>query len=552
MSDLSFNAEDFIETLLRDGKLSKIDRLKLKQYSEATPNADYVSIILASSLISEESLCSALADFVGGEAVLNIYGVSLSHDIYDIDISKAIKEEILPTIDENNTLVYLMTNPFNQRAIDLLNEWSDGKEFGISICTKALFAHIIEANSNILYGDTDGATDVKSHDEIRLLLEKTIVDAIRARASDIRMFSQGDSGTITFRIDGDLVKYRDIDLVTLTRLSEEVESPATTEVSDTNRDVPRTGILTTVIDKITYELRVNFIPTRNGIDTNLRFLYKDNFDITALGMEPDRLRIIEKFPVRESGLILFVGATGSGKSTTLYSLLDLVRAGNTICTVEDPVEHRLEGVAQVSVSKSVNFSDGIKAFLRHDPDIIVVGETRDQETAKHVIMASDTGHLTFSTLHTKTAVSAISRLRGLGLTGIEISDNLVAVVAQRLLKRVCTKCCTEVHTTVSQLRKELGLEPLDGVDCDITVHSEKGCSACNGKGTYGRCLGTELLLVDQEVRDMILNEESVMNMESRLVGKQLLSFEEDVCSHVMSGVVSVEEARRVLVGVRRV
>ena len=167
-------------------------------------------------------------------------------------------------------------------------------------------------------------------------------------------------------------------------------------------------------------------------------------------------------------------------------------------------------------------------------------------------MASDTGHLTFSTLHTKTAVSAISRLRGLGLTGIEISDNLVAVVAQRLLKRVCTKCCTEIHTTVGQLRKELRLETSNVVDYDITIHSEKGCQACNGKGTYGRCLGTEILLVDQEVRDMILNNESIMYMESKLSDKQLLSFEEDVCSHVRSGILSIEEARRVLLGVRRV
>lgn len=551
LNELVFDPEAFVQTLMAHDKLSKIDKLKLQQYMAASPDAGYVSVILASSLMNEETLGREMAKFVGGEFVTNSYKFTLAPDIYDIDIKAAVKEQILPILDESGLLVYLMTDPFNKQALESLNYWSSGKKFGINICTRALFQHVLESNSAVIAGAAGAADAAQTRDEIRLLLEKIIIDAIRSRASDIRMFRQSDTGLITFRIDGDLVKYKELDLLTLMRISEEIESPDLTSVSDTNKDVPRSGSMTLTVNDTTYELRVNFIPTKNGIDTNLRFLYKDNFDIMALGLGEDRLQVIQRFTDRDTGLVLFVGATGSGKSTTLYSLLDRVRYENTICTIEDPVEHRMDGVAQVTVTPQITFSKGIKSFLRHDPDIVVVGETRDTDTAKHLVMAADTGHLTFSTLHTKTATSAISRLKGLGIDGIEISDNLVAVVAQRLLKRVCVKCGRPMQLTKEDVYSRLGISCTEDADSMLVVKSEVGCEVCKKRGTLGRCLATEILLVDQEVRDMILQNVSIVEMEDRLRGRQLMTFEDDIVSHVVSGLVSIEEGMRVLAGVRQ-
>lgn len=552
---ITFNDREFQRVLMAKGVIDDLQNLRIEQGLKENPGSDFVSMLMRIALLPEEKLCEEIAEFVGGQFIRATHMVRISHDVYSIDIDAAIKYRILPMMyrDElgEDLLFYVLINPFCTETIKLLNDWSMGKEFVIGVVSESLFRRIVDTNSQLLSSVKAGLIESSgsSGDEIRILLERIIQDAIVARASDIRIYRFDNDGIVKFRIDGELEEHLRFSSDVLSRLTLMIESDDLTEVSDTNRDALRTGIMRIKIDGKGYELRVNFIPVKGGIDVNLRFLYSENFDLSVLGASDERISYFLNLSARDYGLVLFTGPTGSGKSTTMYSLLREINAENTVCTVEDPVEHILAGVVQVNVSKTTTYVDAIMSFLRHDPDVIVVGEIRSEAVAKAAIMAADTGHLVFSTLHTKTADGAISRLRGLGVSNTEICDNLIAVIAQILVKRVCKQCAIEVTLHRDVLFKELGLKESNLYDLNIgeevTVLREQGCSECKGRGYSGRCLVSEVLEVDEDVRMLIMDDRNSYEIYTASYGRQLHAFDAELVSALCNKTISLEEASRI-------
>lgn len=527
--------------------INAVQSAKARFARQSSPKTDYVTLLKNLGSVHEDELAEDISKFLSGEFAFSTEAYKLSKEMYEVSVPDALNAEVFLVNDNDGELYCLTTNPFRKEAKEILSLWGQKLGFGIAVCTPTEMQRFLKLSHGFIDNLLGVGEKIKTSDEISVKLEKILTDGREQRASDIRMFIKGDKGVITFRIDGDIFVYETMDSDTLTRLSKAIEEHPNTKVSDTNRMVPRTGITRVTLDGQEMELRCNFIMTLAGVDTNLRFLQKENYNIYSLGASIARINTLKRVVSRDRGLVLFTGPTGCGKSTTMYSLIELLKDTQTICTVEDPVEHRMDGIVQIDVNPAVSFETGIAAILRHDPDTIVIGEVRTEAVARATIMASNTGHLTFSSLHTTSAVSAIARLRDLGISPVDISDNLFCVVAQKLVKRVCTHCKTLKTLSRQFIIDELNLEPsvADELLTEQTyeISSGEGCEICSGRSTYGRCLVSEILLVTDEVKEMIESNTSVVDMTHTTMGKSLSPYLVELIYHLKEGTVSLEEAK---------
>ena len=278
----------------------------------------------------------------------------------------------------------------------------------------------------------------------------------------------------------------------------------------------------------------------------MRILDKDrmNFTLRGIGMDEDVYKMFGKLISLPHGIILVTGPTGSGKTTTLYSALNEIKSEATkIITTEDPIEYQLNGINQIQVHTKVGltFAASLRAILRHDPDVVLVGEIRDFETAENAIQASMTGHLVFSTLHTNDAPSTITRLKDMGIPEFLITATLRAILAQRLVRRVCTNCRTEVKPSEEQLA-ELGLTPQDVAGKHF--YQGAGCERCNNTGYKGRTAIHEFLTVNEEMRDIILRNGSVAEMRESAQRYGMLTLRDAGLVKVFEGTTTIEEVVR--------
>jgi general secretion pathway protein E len=293
------------------------------------------------------------------------------------------------------------------------------------------------------------------------------------------------------------------------------------------------------------DVRVSTLPTLHGESVVLRLLDKEagRFDLTDLGMAEDTLQVFHAIVSKPHGIVLSTGPTGSGKTTTLYAAVDRIRTGREkIITVEDPVEYELPGVPQVPVNEKVGltFANALRALLRQDPDIMLVGEIRDEETADIATHAALTGHLVLSTLHTNDAATALTRLVDLGIEPYLVASTVEAVLAQRLVRRICESCRKPVKLTPEQ-RTALGPAGVDLVE----VWKGEGCSECRGTGYRGRTGIYELLVMDEELRAAVQQDASARRMESLGLSKGMRLLKDDGIRLVRKGSTTVEEVLRV-------
>jgi len=376
------------------------------------------------------------------------------------------------------------------------------------------------------------------------LTNMILIKAIRDGASDIHIEPQTRNFKVRIRIDGLLYELMSHRLEMHPPVVSRLKVLANLDISE--RRIPQDGRIQVQIDGRKVDLRFSSMPGIHGEKVVLRILDRNQaiLDIDKLGFNP---QVLERFKtvLRNSyGLILVCGPTGSGKTTTLYSAISkLSSSEKNIITIEDPVEYQLEQINQNQVAEGIGltFAKVLKHALRQDPDIILVGEIRDRETAEIAIQASLTGHLVLSTLHTNDSVSAVTRLLEMGAECYLISASLLAVLAQRLLRTICPECRT-THYAAKAVLQELGLEP----DKKIRLARGKGCSNCYDSGFKGRTGIHELLVMDEELRAIILNDPTVDALQSHLrenkfEGLQALGYEK-----VLQGVTTIEEARRVI------
>jgi len=392
--------------------------------------------------------------------------------------------------------------------------------------------------------DLDSLKEAADSSPVRKLINLVLLQAIKDKASDIHFEPFEDEFKMRYRIDGVLYEMMPPPNHIAPAISSRIKVMANLDIAE--RRMPQDGRIELNVNNQPIDLRVAVLPTMFGESVVMRVLDRGNvsLDLDRLGMRDDELNVIRQLIHKPNGIVIVTGPTGSGKTTTLYSALrELNDISSKLITAEDPVEYDIDGIIQCQIKPEIELTFGriLRAMLRQDPDIVLVGEIRDKETAEISVQASLTGHLVFSTLHTNDAPSAIARLLDLGLEPFLITATLEGIVAQRLVRKICGNC-KDTYTPSEEQLMELELRPDDVVG--KTFYYGKGCEVCNNTGYKGRMGLYEIMILDDEMRDMIIKHAStqVLRMEARKRGMRTLR--QGGLMAIYDGVTTIEEVVR--------
>lgn len=388
--------------------------------------------------------------------------------------------------------------------------------------------------------DSDDLLDADDDAPIIRLINAMLTEAIKDKASDIHIETYERHLQIRFRVDGVLREILRPQRRLASLLVSRIKVMARLDIAE--KRIPQDGRMALRIGGRAIDVRVSTLPSNHGERVVLRLLDKNSvrLDLAALGMSPQNQQRIDALIQRPHGIILVTGPTGSGKSTTLYAALSRLNASErNIMTVEDPIEYELDGIGQTQVNPKVDmtFARGLRAILRQDPDVVLVGEIRDGETAQIAVQASLTGHLVLSTLHTNSALGALSRLQDMGIEPFLLSTSLLAVLAQRLVRTLCPDCRQPREADAVQAAQM-------GIAAGTTLWQPQGCRECGFTGYRGRTGIHELLLIDDRVRTAIHDGESELSI-ARLLRDEHATLRQDGLGKVLAGVTSWEEVVRV-------
>ncbi|NOR64575.1 MAG: type II secretion system protein GspE [Candidatus Scalindua sp.] len=549
MSKLDDKNSRLLKILLEVNKITKDDVEKITQLQEKTlETAD--RILLNLGIISEEDLRDALGQ------------------LFNLKTWQRKKEEKLPVIDclpqgflQSNRIIpikqydsYLdiaLTDPSDESLLEVI-ESTTNKRVNIFIgCEKDIITSIDETYENTIEDDMsaysigqDVVDDIEKLKDLALeapvlrLVNNTLNKALEVGASDIHIEMFENKPKLRYRIDGVLIDYpppaRDVYFATINRIK------IMSNLNIAEKRLPQDGRIRLKVGGKEIDIRVSVIPMLYGECIVMRILDKSNItlDLSAFGFSKNVLENLRKLITKSEGMILATGPTGSGKTTTLYAALkEIISPSLKIITVEDPVEYSLEGVNQIQVNSKVglDFASGLRSILRHDPDVILVGEIRDKSTAGISIQSSLTGHLVLSTLHTNDAASAFNRLLDMGMEDYLVSTCVIAVLAQRLVRKLCE--CKEEYRLDEETMARIGINK--------TIYRPKGCIECSNTGYRGRVAISELLIVNDNIRQMIVNRERSSVIQKEAVKNGMKTLWHDGLKKVEDGITSLSELERV-------
>jgi type IV pilus assembly protein PilB len=435
-------------------------------------------------------------------------------------------------ITDPGALEKALTTYYETQSDDNINELID------EIQGDTFLAEFEGRNQSI---DLDELKELSESNPVKKLLNLVLLQAIRDKASDVHFEPFEDEYKMRYRIDGVLYEMVPPPKYIAAALSSRIKVMADLDIAE--RRLPQDGRISLTVQGNPIDLRVSVLPTMFGESVVLRVLDRSqaSFNMAELGLSQEDQELIRKLIHKPNGIIIVTGPTGCGKTTTLYSALnELNDIGTKIITTEDPVEYDVEGLHQVQMKSDIGltFARCLRSILRQDPDIILVGEIRDLETAEIAAQASLTGHVVFTTLHTNDAPSSIARLLDMGIEPFLITATLEGIVSQRLVRRICTNCKTQFEPSESQLM-ELQLLPAD-------VKGKKffygrGCSRCNGTGYKGRIGIFEIMVFNDEIRDLIMNQAStaVLRAAAQKAGMKLLR--ENGLAIIYDGITTIDE-----------
>lgn len=378
---------------------------------------------------------------------------------------------------------------------------------------------------------------------IVILIRKIIEQAVRQRASDIHIEPLENRIRVRYRIDGVLQNVGSYQSNLFSAIITRIKIIGGMDISEKRK--PQDGRITHQVDRQEYDIRVSCLPTVFGEKVVMRLTSKQNLtrDKKQLGFSEEELHKFNQIFANPNGIILVTGPTGSGKSTTLYTALSELNTEDVnIITVEDPVEANLDGINQVQVNQKADltFTSALRSILRQDPDIIMIGEIRDAETAKIAVTASITGHLVVSTLHTNSAAASITRLTDMGIEPYLIADSVVGVIAQRLARRLCS--CKSARKLTEREKKLLKTD----TEQDITVYEHVGCTLCNETGYRGRIGVYEIMPISNKLRNMIASKGNTEDIQSTALEEGMITLKEALIHHVLDGITSMEELKRII------
>ena len=526
------------------------------------------SILVNLNYVTEQEVLTALGIQSGMEAV-DLDNVDISDDmIARVTPSIATVYRVIPVKFENNILTVAMADPLNVKTLDDLRFLLDcevkgavSNEAAVARCLDRYYANLQESVESLLSELDDGtmadmvadaseSIDLQTLEEmadaapVRKLLNYVLLVAIRDKSSDIHFEPFEDEFKIRYRIDGVLYEMVPPPKQLAVAISSRIKVMSNLKIAE--RRLPQDGRVELNISGNPVELRVSILPTMFGESCVLRVLDRSvvQLNLNSLGLRDDELKILRDLLRLPNGIILVTGPTGCGKTTTLYAALNALNSIETkIITTEDPIEYDLEGIMQVQMRPEigVTFARCLRSILRQDPDKILVGEIRDVETAEIAIQASLTGHIVFSTLHTNDAPSTITRLVDMGLEPYLITATLEAIVAQRLVRRICERCRKEFTPTEDMLM-EIDLRPAD-------VRGKRfcygpGCDTCNNTGYKGRTAIFEILLLDDEIRELMMSQASTQAIREAAIRKGMRSLRDSGLLTIFDGETTIEEVVR--------
>ncbi len=408
-----------------------------------------------------------------------------------------------------------------------------------SLSVSSLSVESIEFDGSIMDGSDDEDGD---EGPVIKLVTLLILEAFRHRASDIHIEPFEHELKVRYRIDGVLQEVNPPPKALQNAILSRLKIMAGMDIAE--RRIPQDGRIKLQLMGKDIDLRASALPAIYGESFVLRILDKSSLtlDLRDLGYAVDTLRKWEKLLHIPTGIVLVTGPTGSGKTTTLYASLNTINTPERkIITIENPVEYVLSGINQVQIEEDIGltFAMGLRSILRQSPDIVMVGEIRDSETAEIAIRASLTGHLVFSTLHTNDSAGALNRLIDMGIKPFLVSSAVQAVSAQRLVRRICKNCKAEYRPTDKELEL-VGLDPEEVQD--VTFHKGEGCENCNRSGYHGRTTVLELLLMDRQIREMVIKHTPTIDLKNAARRKGMRTLRDDAWLKVFTGVTSLEEA----------
>jgi type IV pilus assembly protein PilB len=519
-------------------------------------------------LVTEAQLSEALAEQWGMQ-VVNLKETTITPKVLElVPETMASIYKIMPVSLKNNVLTVAMGDPQNIAALDDLRNFLGYDVRGavsnpadIQAAIERYYAdkqESIEDVINSLDDDDDMAEDrmaTKGYDlasleemadaaPIRKLLNMVLLLAIKDQASDIHFEPFEDEFKIRVRADGVLYEMvpppRHLANAIITRIK------VMSNLDIAERRLPQDGRIELNVGGNSVDLRVSVLPTLFGESVVLRVLDRTvvQLDLNKIGMDPATLTRFRKIIHRPNGIVLVTGPTGSGKTTTLYSALNELNDISTkIITTEDPVEYEIFGLVQIPVNPDIDvtFANVLRAILRHDPDTVLIGEIRDYETAEIAVQSALTGHLVFSTLHTNDAPTAVTRLRDMGIPPFLITATVEAILAQRLVRKICVECRTQFEPS-DELLMELQL-PLAQAR-KYKFYYGRGCPRCNNTGYKGRCGIYELMDINDDIRDLISTDASVDEMRNLARAQGMTSLREAGLKLIFDGVSTIDEVVR--------
>jgi len=523
------------------------------------------SILLRQGVITEQQLLQFLSE------QFNIPAIKLSEFKIDPEVLKLIPAEvakkynIMPIALKNSTLVVAMVDPTNIFAIDDIKFLTGYRVEPMIASENAILSALdiyyqtAPAGLETLLSsfDTEGVEYIDTEDEIDVgslaresqdapvikLVNAILADAVEKRASDIHIEPYERTFRIRFRIDGSLYEVMKPPLKMKNAIVSRIKIMSRLDIAE--RRLPQDGRIKLKMAKgKEMDFRVSVLPTLFGEKVVLRLLDKSNLqlDMTKLGFDPQQLRDFQDAIHRPYGMVLVTGPTGSGKTTTLYSALaELNKTTENISTAEDPVEFNLEGINQVQIHEEIGltFAAALRSFLRQDPDIILVGEIRDFETAEIAIKAALTGHLVLSTLHTNDAPSTVNRLLNMGVEPFLVSSSVNLILAQRLARKICPDCKQPLTQVPEELLEKLGPVP-DGFH-RATLYKGTGCDGCNGTGYRGRIALYEVMPMTETIKELVLQGASAIDIKREAVRSGMKTLRQSGIARMIEGITTLEE-----------
>lgn len=419
------------------------------------------------------------------------------------------------------------------------------KYYGSAQAMEAAEAYRQEQQNVLGGGDEEEGNEEIDNSPIVLLVKQIIEGGVRQRASDIHIEALENSVRVRYRIDGALKQVMSYDLSILAGITARIKIIGGMDIAEKRK--PQDGRITIMVDRREFDVRVSILPTVFGEKTVMRLTSKDGLTKpkSALGFDAEQEKVFDNILSNPHGIILVTGPTGSGKSTTLYtSLSELNTEDVNIITVEDPVEANINGINQVQVNNKADmtFAAALRSILRQDPDIIMIGEIRDGETAGIAVQAAITGHLVVSTLHTNSAASTITRLIDMGIESYIAGDAVVGVIAQRLVRRLCTTC-KQPRLVEDDERVQLGV-PAD--EEDVIIYEPQGCPLCNDTGYSGRIGVYEMMPVSRELQAVIASGATADVIEKQALKEGMLTLKMGAAKHVLDGITSIAEMNKIV------